>query len=114
MMSMQSSLMKYDPASGEARPYPSHAKQWRDWNGRGTAWLFNPWTGERRSAGDVGSDVVGHLIQPPGEQLVEAQLQNNACNAPTGAILPQASLKRVANLVASRIMQPFNCCNLLI
>ena len=63
---MQNTLMKFDPATGEQRPYPSHADQWRKWYGGGTAWLFNPWTGQRRNARDVGSDVQGLLIAPAG------------------------------------------------
>lgn len=62
---MQNVLMKFDPATGEERPYPSHAAQWREWHG-GTAWLFDPWTGRRRDARDVGSDVHGLLIVPAG------------------------------------------------
>lgn len=60
----QEQLMRYCPATGENQPYPSHARQWRDFNGS-RAWLFNPWTGDRRNAHDVGSDVFGHLIEPP-------------------------------------------------
>lgn len=71
-MKQQHSLMKFDPATGEPKPYPSHADQWRDWHGKATAWLFNPWTGMSRDAGDVGSDTFGHLIQPPGEPLYAA------------------------------------------
>lgn len=63
---MQDELMKFDPATGEPRPYPSHAAQWRNWHGRLMAWLFNPWTGHTRSAYDVGSDVQGLLIVPAG------------------------------------------------
>lgn len=63
---MQSDVMKFDPATGEPRPYPSHAEQWRKWHGHGCAWLFNPWTGGRRDARDVGSDIHGRLIAPPG------------------------------------------------
>lgn len=62
---MQDALMKFDPATGEERPYPSHANQWRNWHGT-TAWLFDPWTGKRRNAYDVGSDVHGLLIAPAG------------------------------------------------
>lgn len=62
---MQNTLMKFDPATGEQRPYPSHAAQWREWHGK-TAWLFDPWTGCRRDAMDVGSDVQGLLIVPAG------------------------------------------------
>lgn len=65
---MSESMMRFDPATGEQRPYPSHAAQWRKHNGQ-TAWLFNPWTGARRDARDVGSDLFGHLILPPGEML---------------------------------------------
>lgn len=59
---MQNALMHYDPATGQLKPYPSHAAQWRDFHGHGTAWLFNPWTGIRRDARDVGSDIKGVLI----------------------------------------------------
>ena len=62
---MQDALMKFDPATGEERPYPSHATQWRNWHGS-AAWLFDPWTGRRRNAHDVGSDVHGLLIAPAG------------------------------------------------
>jgi hypothetical protein len=65
----QEKLMKYDPATGDGRPYPSHAQQWRDYNGT-TAWLFNPWTGDRRTAADIGTDVFGHLIVPPDEPVL--------------------------------------------
>ena len=41
------------------------AAQWREWHG-GMAWLFDPWTGRRRDARDVGSDVHGLLIVPAG------------------------------------------------
>lgn len=54
-------LMNFDPATGWSKPYPSHAAQWREHNGK-IAWLFNPWTGTRRSAQDVGSDPFGLLI----------------------------------------------------
>lgn len=67
----QDKLMLYDPANGSPRPYPSHAAQWRAYHGR-DAWLFNPWTGTRRSAGDVGSDVSGLLIDPgSGDVFIE-------------------------------------------
>ena len=62
---MQDALMKFDPATGEERPYPSHATQWRNWHGT-AAWLFDPWTGKRRNAYDVGSDAHGLLIAPAG------------------------------------------------
>ena len=62
---MQDALMKFDPSTGEERPYPSHATQWRNWHGT-AAWLFDPWTGKRRNAYDVGSDVHGLLIAPAG------------------------------------------------
>lgn len=66
----QEQLMHFDPATCEHRPYPSHAAQWREHCGP-IAWLFNPWTGDRRDARDVGSDCFGHLIVPPDERLFE-------------------------------------------
>ncbi len=71
-MKQQHSLMKFDPATKEERPYPSEADQWRDWHGHKTAWLYNPWTGEQRKAEDVGSDITGQLIIPPGEPVYSA------------------------------------------
>ena len=65
---MSEQLMRFDPATGEERPYPSHAKQWREFKGD-MAWLFDPWTGARRHASDVGSDLHGLLIVPDGEPL---------------------------------------------
>ena len=73
---MQNILMKFDPATGKERPYPSHAAQWRNWHGV-AAWLFDPWTGKRRNAYDVGSDVHGLLIVPAGTLGGD-----NGCGAP--------------------------------
>lgn len=64
----QHPLMIFDPQTGESRPYPSEAQQYRIRHGN-TAWLFNPWSGNRRLAADVGSDPQGFLILPPGESL---------------------------------------------
>lgn len=68
-MKQQHTAMTHDPATGAENPFPSIAAKWRDWHGHYTAWLFNPWTGTRRAAGDVGSDIVGLLIIPPGESV---------------------------------------------
>lgn len=68
MNKQQESLMKFDPAFGTDRPYPSHADQYRKWHGR-VAWLFNPWTGVKRHPLDIGSDVTGLLILPPREPI---------------------------------------------
>lgn len=65
----QDALMIFDPATGTSHPYPSHAKQWRRHCGS-VAWLFNPWTGDRRDARDVGSDPFGYLIKVTDELLV--------------------------------------------
>lgn len=59
---MQNSLMKFDPATGEENPYPSNAEQYRSYHDQ-VAWLFNPWSGDARSAQDIGSDVFGKLIE---------------------------------------------------
>ena len=95
----QQALMKFDPATGETKPYPSHAEQWREWHGYGTAWLFNPWTGGRRTAGDVGADVLGRLIQPPTEPLYAAA-QNAQCGAQQ--IKPQGGLVGSGEVIRSR------------
>lgn len=57
--------LRYSPATGEINPTPNEAEAWRVFHGKTTAWLFNPWTGHPRLAGDVGTDLVGYLIQPP-------------------------------------------------
>ena len=64
----QNRLMNYDPVTGEIRPYPSHAEQYRKWHGL-TAWLFNPWTGKKRDPRDIGSDVQGFLISSDIEEI---------------------------------------------
>lgn len=64
----QMKLMMFDPATKEAKPYPSQADQWREWHGR-TAWIYDPWTGVMRAPEDIGSDTFGHLIIPPGEKI---------------------------------------------
>jgi len=60
---MQPEPMKFDPATGKPKPYPIHAGNWRVYHGK-TAWLFNPWSGGRRTPQDVGSDTFGQLIAP--------------------------------------------------
>lgn len=69
IMKQQTTLMNYDPATGLPKPYPSNAGQWRDFHGKETAWLFNPWTGVTRKAGSVGLDPFGYMILPPGEPI---------------------------------------------
>lgn len=55
------SLMKFDPTTGEQNPYPSCALQYRKYHGK-VAWLYNPYTGTKRSVMDIGSDTFGQLI----------------------------------------------------
>ena len=56
-------LMQYDPVTGEKKDvFPSEAEQYRKWHGE-VAWLYNPYTGKKRDARDIGSDVFGHLIE---------------------------------------------------
>jgi hypothetical protein len=69
---MSDRLMLFDPATSCKYPYPSHAAQWRDWHGC-AAWVFNPWTGKARDPRDIGSDVFGLLIFPPGEAVKAAK-----------------------------------------
>ena len=104
---MQSKTMKFDPATGEPRPYPSHAEQWRRWHGHGCAWLFNPWSGERRDARDVGSDINGRLIAPHGtlgSDLGVAGVPDNTANAVyTTTDKPgQSFVERCAEIVSER------------
>lgn len=56
-----SSLMRFDPADGSEKPYPSEANQYRKYHGQ-VAWLFNPYTGAKRDPRDIGTDVFGELI----------------------------------------------------
>lgn len=70
----QETLMRFDPATGNVKPYPSHAGQWRKYHG-GTAWLFNPWAGGRRNALDVGSDPFGMAIRAEGEPIYAASTE---------------------------------------
>ena len=58
---MSDRLMEFSPATGDKKPYPSHAHQWRKYNGE-RAFLYNPWTGKKRDSRDVGSDPFGQLI----------------------------------------------------
>lgn len=67
-MKQQETLMKFDPETGDTRPYPSRADDWRKYHGP-VAWLYNPWHGEKRDARDIGTDVHGLLILPPVEKL---------------------------------------------
>ena len=79
-MKQQQTLMKFDPAHCDEKPYPSNAEQYREYHGK-VAWLFNPWTGEARDAYDIGSDTFGLLIVPPGEPVYahgESMAENRA------------------------------------
>lgn len=66
-MKQQHSLMTFDPATGEPKPYPSHADQWREWHGKATAWLFNPWTGTRRDGLGHGPDRPAWRVAHDGQ-----------------------------------------------
>lgn len=55
-------LMKFDPATGTEKPYPSHPEQYRQHHGQ-VAWVFNPFTGQQRDARDIGSDTFGLMLQ---------------------------------------------------
>lgn len=54
-------LMKFDPVDGSEKPYPSEASQYREYHGQ-VAWLYNPYTGEKRDSRDIGTDVFGLAI----------------------------------------------------
>lgn len=57
-------LLKFDPATGNENPYPSHPDQYRQYHGQ-VAWVFNPYTGKARDARDIGADTFGLLIEAP-------------------------------------------------
>lgn len=57
-------LFKFDPIDGIADVYPSEARQYREYHGQ-VAWLFDPFTGVRRDARDVGSDPFGLMVGAP-------------------------------------------------
>ena len=58
---LQQEIMRFDPHDGESRPYPTHTEQFRKFHGK-KAWIFNPWTGSMRDAGDIATDLQGLLI----------------------------------------------------
>lgn len=89
-MTNQDALMSCDPAYGKSKPYPSHAAQWREYHGK-LAWLFNPWTAERRTPADIGRDPFGELIRAPWKRRDPEALSGNCGNCHmclTGVIDP--------------------------
>ena len=64
----QPQLMKFDPQDGTITPYPSHAGQYREWHGQ-AAWLYDPWSGNKRSPMDIGTDTLGRAIDSRGSVL---------------------------------------------
>jgi hypothetical protein len=61
-LNISSSLMLFDPIEGTHTPYPSEPNQYRKYHGK-VAWMYNPYTGRKRDARDIGSDVFGYLIK---------------------------------------------------
>ncbi|MGL5282000.1 MAG: hypothetical protein ACRC8W_09705 [Plesiomonas shigelloides] len=55
------SLMKFDPVTGEKDPIPNEAKNYRNFHGD-VAWIYNPYSGEKRDPRDIGTDVFGFWI----------------------------------------------------
>ena len=70
-MKQQSTEMNFSPDYGKADVYPKKAQEWREFHGD-VAWIYNPWTGDKRDPRDIGSDVLGLLIIPPNESIVYA------------------------------------------
>jgi hypothetical protein len=58
---MQDKLMKFCPMTGKENPYPSLAAHFREYHGC-VAWLYNPWTGDKRNLSSVGTDPEGLMI----------------------------------------------------
>ena len=57
-----SPLMLFDPIEGTHTSYPSEPNQYRKYHGK-IAWMYNPYTGHKRDARDIGNDVFGYLIK---------------------------------------------------
>ena len=55
LLKPEDQIMGFDPTTGAKNPFPSHAAQYRAYHG-GAAWLFNPWSGDKRHVLDIGSD----------------------------------------------------------
>lgn len=58
-------FLRFDPMTGDAMSLESTkvtAEEFRRANGPFAAWLYNPWSGKLRDAGDIGSDMFGLLI----------------------------------------------------
>lgn len=68
----QQEVMLCDPVSGSEKPFPSQAAQYREWHGK-IAWLYNPWTGEKRIHADVATDPFGYSIAAKVAQKVAEQ-----------------------------------------
>lgn len=58
--------MNCDPATGRILTEGIYPEEYRENEGP-VAWIFNPWTGQRRDLRDVGTDPLGLLIEPPEE-----------------------------------------------
>ena len=63
---MQNALMKFDPATGEQRPYPSHAAQWRKWHGSRNGMAFRSFDGAAPRCARRRQRYTGLLIVPSG------------------------------------------------
>lgn len=78
MLKGQNQIMLFDPVTREEKPYPSHAQQYRVYHGK-VVWLYNPWTGNKRSPLDIGKDVLGLkiVVENAGGTLVPVQTISN-------------------------------------
>jgi len=59
--------MKFDPETG--LKIPSTTPELYRENHTGVAWLYNPYTGDKRDSRDIGSDVFGLLMVAPDESI---------------------------------------------
>ncbi|BCL91903.1 hypothetical protein ACNRBV_17575 [Ralstonia pseudosolanacearum] len=64
---MQTTEMLYCPLMGTRGPVPNAASAWREQH-QHAVWVFNPWTGQKRSLCDIEQDPDGRLLLPPGEK----------------------------------------------
>lgn len=68
MQSTQNEPMSFDPVTGQSFSNPVDVNDYRIAYGK-LAWLFNPWTGTKRDARDIGDDVLGLAIRIPNKKL---------------------------------------------
>lgn len=58
---IQDTMLKYDPVTGDPLQYEMKAEEYR-MRHPNALWVYNPWAGNKRHAGDADSDNYGVAI----------------------------------------------------